>query len=305
MRAQGRLSLRARLARIGFRLFMKRSEAGLSIDEIRRRFAHMERLTPPPPRGTKTTSVDAGGVLGLLVETPSSRADRCQLYLHGGAYTFGSPQLYRHFTWRMANAARARVLIIDYRLAPEHPFPAALEDAVTAWRWLLANGATPAGMTMAGDSAGGGLALAAMLKLRDEGLPLPAAAALMSPWTDLALTAPSFRANAASDPMLVADDVPRFAAAYLGGTDARHPYASPLYADPRGLPPTLIQAGGDEILRDDATRMAEAMKAAGCDVELQVWPFMPHTWHLLAPVLPEAREAIGDIARFFARRTGG
>ena len=299
-----RLSLRARLARIGFRLFMKKSEADLSFDEIRQRFARMERLTPRPPRGTRTTSVNAGGVPGLLVETAASRPDRHLLYLHGGAYAFGSPQLYRHFTWRVANAARARVLIIDYRLAPEHPFPAALDDAVAAWRWLLDGGAQPAAMTMAGDSAGGGLALVAMLKLRDEGLPLPAAAAVMSPWTDLALTAASFRDNAGSDPMMIAEDVPRFAAAYLGGTDARNPYASPLYADLRGLPPTMIQAGGDEILRDDAVRIAEKMRAAGCDVELQVWPAMPHTWQLLAPVLPEAREAIDEIARFFAQRLG-
>ena len=304
MRPHGRLSLRARLVRIGYRLFMKKSEADLSFDQIRQRFARMERMTPRPPRGTKTTSVSAGGVPGLLVETAASRPDRHLLYLHGGAYAFGSPQLYRHFTWRMANASRARVLIIDYRLAPEHPFPAGLEDAVAAWRWLIDNGAEPAGMTIAGDSAGGGLALAAMVKLRDEGLRLPAAAAVMSPWTDLALTGPSFRTNAESDPMLIADDVPRFAAAYLAGADARHPYASPLYADVQGLAPTLIQAGGDEILRDDAVRMAEKMRAAGGDVELQIWPYMPHTWHLLAPVLPEAREAIGEIARFFVQRLG-
>ena len=304
MRPRGRLSMRARLARIGFRLFMKKSEAGLSFDEIRQRFAHMERLTPWPPRGTRTTPVNAGGVSGLLVETPASRPDCHLLYLHGGAYAFGTPQLYRHFTWRMADAARARVLIIDYRLAPEHPFPAGLEDAVTAWRWLLDNGAPPRGMTIAGDSAGGGLALAAMLKLRDERLAMPAAAAVMSPWTDLALSGASLRINAESDPMLIAEDVPRFAAAYLAGTDARRPYASPLYADVHGLAPTLIQAGGDEILRDDAVRMAEKMRAAGCDVELQVWPAMPHTWQLLAPVLPEAREAIDEIARFFAQRLG-
>ena len=214
---------------------------------------------------------------------------------------FGSPRLYRHFTWRMADAARARVLIIDYRLAPEHPFPAALDDAVTAWRWLLDNGGSPSSMAIAGDSAGGGLALATMMKLPGEGLPLPAAAAVMSPWTDLALTGPSLHINAAADPMLVAADVLRFAVGYLGGADARNPYASPLYGDPRGLPPTLIQAGGDEILRDDAVRMAEKMRSVGCDVELQVWPQMPHTWQLLAPVLPEAREAIDEVARFFAR----
>jgi acetyl esterase/lipase len=297
-----RISLRARLARLAFRFLMKRSEGDLSVDDIRRRFARMERLTPPPPRGTRTRTVDAGGVPGELVETRASRPDRHLLYLHGGAYALGSPRLYRHFTWRMANAARARVLVADYRLAPEHPFPAALDDAVAAWRWLLGAGAAPAGMAIAGDSAGGGLALAAMLKLRDDGLPLPAAAVAMSPWTDLALTAPSLRLNATADPMLIAADVPRFAAAYLGRADPRDPYASPLYGDPHGLAPTLIQAGSDEILRDDSVRMAEVMRAAGCTVELQVWPKMPHTWQLLAPVLPEARAAIAEIARFLDRR---
>jgi acetyl esterase/lipase len=304
MLARKRLSLRARLARLAFRVFMKHSERDLSFADIRARFQRLERLVPPPPRGTRIERVDAGGVPGEIVTTRASRPDRHLLYLHGGAYMFGSPRLYRHFTWRMADAARARVLFADYRLAPEHPFPAALDDAVAAWRWLLDSGARPAASAFAGDSAGGGLVLAAMLKARDMGLPLPAAAAVMSPWTDLALTGPSLRSNAASDPMLVADDVPRFAAAYLAGADPRNPYASPLYGDPRGLPPILMQAGGDEILRDDAVRMAEAMRAVGCDVDLQVWPQMPHTWQLLASVLPEAREAIGEIARFFSDRLG-
>jgi len=301
MRRRKGISVRARLARLAFRVLMKRSERDLTIPEIRKRFQKMERLVPSPRRGTRTEHIDAGGIAGDLVITRASRADRHLLYLHGGAYMFGSPRLYRHFTWRMADAARAHVLIIDYRLAPEHPFPAALDDAVTAWRWLLDNGGSPSSMTIAGDSAGGGLALATMMKLRGEGLPLPVAAAVMSPWTDLALTGPSLHINADADPMLVAADVPRFAAGYLGGADARNPYASPLYGDPHGLPPTLIQAGGDEILRDDAVRMAEKMRSVGCDVELQVWPRMPHTWQLLAPVLPEAREAIDEVARFFAQ----
>lgn len=302
MHARGRISLRAKLTRLAFRALMKRSGSALSIEQIRDRFERMQRLVPPPPRGTTTRPVDAGGVPGDVVTTRASLLGRHLLYLHGGAYAVGAPRLYRHFTWRIADAARARVLVLDYRLAPEHPFPAALDDAVGAWRWLLDHGADPRQMAVAGDSAGGGLALALMLKLRDDGLPLPAAAVAMSPWTDLALTAPSFRSNAAADPMLVADDVPRFAAGYLGGADARNPYASPLYGNPRGLPPTLLQAGSDEILRDDAVRMAEAMRAAGCDIELQVWRKMPHTWQLLASVLPEARAALAEIARFLARR---
>ena len=296
-----RISLRARLIRAAYRAFIKRSQRHLTIDDIRRSFRRTEALVPPPPRGTHTEIVDAGGVHAQLVTTPRSAPERHVLYLHGGAYTVGSPRLYRHFTWRIADAARARVLVIAYRRAPEHPYPAALDDAVAAWQWLLARGADPRHTFIMGDSAGGGLALATMLKLRDSGLPLPAAAVVLSPWTDLALTGASFRDNAASDPMLVASDVPRFAAGYIGAADARDPYVSPLYGDPRGLPPTLIQAGSDEILRDDAVRMAQVMREAGCAVELQVWPKMPHVWHLLAPVLPEARAAIDEIARFLAR----
>ena len=296
-----RISLRARLIRAAYRAFIKRSQRDLTIDDIRRGFRRMEAMVPSPPRGTHTEFVDAGGVRAHLVATPRSSPARYVLYLHGGAYTVGSPRLYRYFTWRIADAARARVLVIAYRRAPEHPYPAALDDAVAAWQWLLARGADPQHAFIMGDSAGGGLALATMLKLRDSGLPLPAAAVALSPWTDLALTGASFRDNAESDPMLVAADVPRFAAGYIGSADARDPYVSPLYGDPRGLPPTLIQAGSDEILRDDAVRMAQAMRAAGCRVELQIWPKMPHVWHLLAPVLPEAHAALDEIARFLAR----
>ena len=173
------------------------------------------------------------------------------------------------------------MLCIDYRLAPEHPFPAALDDAISAYRWLLADGAAPARTAVMGDSAGGGLVLATLLRLRDEGLPLPGAAVVMSPWTDLALTGASLRTNAAAAPMLKAEQAPTLASYYLGGADPRNPYASPLYGDPAGLPPTLIQVGSDEILRDDAVRMADKMRASGCRVEIVVWPRMPHVWQML------------------------
>lgn len=262
----------------------------------------MQMLIPRPPRTTRTAPVDAGGVKAQWVVTPASRADRRLLYLHGGGYRVGAPVTYRHFTWRLATAAQARLLAIDYRLAPEHPFPAALEDAISAYRWLLA-GAWQ-GLAVVGDSAGGGLALALLLKLRDDGLPLPAAAVALSPWTDLAMTGASLTLNAEADPMLNADDLPRFATDYLAGADPRNPYASPLYGDPSGLPPTLLHVGADEILRDDAVRMAEKMRQAKCHVELEIWPRMPHVWHLLAPVLPEARLAIAGIGDFLDRELG-
>src|SRR5262249_1152931 len=159
------------------------------------------------------------------------------------------------------------------------------------WRGALAAGAEPRHCAFLGDSAGGGLALALGLRLRDLGEPLPGAIVVISPWTDLAVTGASCRAGE-SDPMLNSDDLAPIAAQYLAGADARTPYASPLYGDPTGLPPTLIQVGSDEILRDDSVRMAERMRQAGCDVTLEVWPRMPHVWHAFAPLLPEAGQAI-------------
>jgi acetyl esterase/lipase len=190
--------------------------------------------------------------------------------------------LYRHITWRFAMAAEANLAAIDYRLAPEHPFPAALDDAAAAWRGLLDEGADPRHCAVVGDSAGGGLALALALRLRDEGGPLPAAVVALSPWTDLAITGESCRLNAAADPVLNEPDLLPFAAQYRGGADPRNPYVSPLYGDPRGLPPTLLQVGSDEILRDDAERMAERMRQAECEVTLER-PRMPHVWHGFAP----------------------
>lgn len=292
-----RASLRAELARVALRWFVRSRSHHRTIEQERRSYGAMQVLIPHPPRHTKTTPVDAGSVAADWVVTASSRANRLVLFLHGGGYRVGSPATYRHFTWRLAAAAQARLLAIDYRLAPEHPFPAALDDAVASYRWLLER-SDPRRIAVIGDSAGGGLALAMLLKLRDDGLPLPAAAVALSPWTDLALTGASYVENARLDPMLNADDIPRFAADYLAGTDARHPYVSPLYGDPAGLPPTLLHVGSDEILRDDAVRMAENMRRADGRVELEVWPRMPHVWHAMVPVIPEAGIAIERIGAF-------
>jgi monoterpene epsilon-lactone hydrolase len=301
VKRQGGISLRARSVRLGLSWFMKRRARYETLEQSRRRFLAMENLIPRPPRDTETVTVNVGGISADRVITPGSRPNRHVLYLHGGAYRLGAPSTYRHFTWRIASAAEAQVLVVDYRLAPENPFPAALEDAVAYYRWLLEEGANPHQTVVIGDSAGGGLALALLLKLRDSGLPLPAAAVAVSPWTDLALTGASFALNAKLDAMVHAENVPIFAADYLAGADPRHPYASPLYGDPTGLPPTLIQVSSEEVLRDDSVRMAEKMRRANCQAELQMWPQMPHVWHLLAPILPEAREAIAEIRKFVQR----
>lgn len=297
-----RISLRARLVRLGARWLIKRRSRGLAIAESREKFHAMERMAPYPPRGTETVRVDAGGVPADWIARPASLPGRYVLYLHGGGYRVGSPMAYRHFTWRIADAVQGRVLITNYRLAPEHPFPAALDDAVAAYRWLLERDARE--LVVMGDSAGGGLTLALLMKLRDDGMRLPDVAVALSPWTDLALTGASIRENAAADVMINAGDLPQVAADYLAGTDPRHPYVSPLYGDPAGLPPVLIQVGSDEILRDDAVRMADKLRAANPRSELQVWPLMPHVWQAYTPVMPEARAAVADIGAFVRRIVG-
>jgi len=276
-----------------------RTRNDATVEQKRQRAATVERLVPHPPPGTRTLAVNAGGVKAAQISTRASQPDRHVLFLHGGGYIAGSPSLYRQLTWRIASAAQARVLSIDYRLAPEHPFPAALDDAMAAYRWLLAeeDGAAER-IAVMGDSAGGGLALSLLLRLRDECVSLPAAAAALSPWTDLALTGRSFRMNAGIDPLLSAEQARRFVHHYLAGTDPCSPYASPLYGEPAGLPPTIIQVGSDEVLLDDAVRMADRMRTSGCRVELEIWPRMPHVWHLFAPMVPEAQRAIEHLGVF-------
>jgi len=292
------MSVRAEALRLALRLLKARGRRRqLPIETLRRRLRRLERVVPGPPAGTRTEAVDADGVNALRVTVAQARGDACILYFHGGGYVVGSAPLYRDFTWRVGVAARAPVVFFDYRLAPEHPYPAALDDAVKAYRWLAAR-IEARRIAVMGDSAGGGLALGTLLRLRDEGHPLPGAAVVFSPWTDLALTGRSLAENAATDPMMDAAMFPAIADYYLAGADPCIPYASPLYGDVTGLPPALIQVGGDEVLRDDAVRMAARLEAAGCKVELEVWPRMPHAWPLYARILPEGREALARAGRF-------
>jgi acetyl esterase/lipase len=291
------MSIRAEMLRMALRL-TKSDGSHPDIAAIRRSMRFYQRITPRPPAGTQIDRLDPGGVPALRVGTARSRRDCHVLYLHGGAYAYGSPALFQDLTWRIADATTARVLCLDYRLAPEHPFPAAIDDAVAAYHWLLGGGADPKRIVLMGDSAGGGLVFSTLLRLRDEGVALPAAAVGISPWTDLALTGASVTRNAKADPMLNAAQAQAFASLYLRDADPRHPHASPLYGDHRGLPPSLIQVGSDEILRDDAERMAQNLRQAGCAAELEVWPRMPHDWLLFARILPEGRRAIERIGAF-------
>jgi acetyl esterase/lipase len=224
-----------------------------------------------------------------------------QIY-HGGASHLGSHATLRRLLALISSAAQARVLSAGYRLAPEHPFPAAVHDALTAYRWLLARGTAARQIAIAGNSSGGGLALAALVALRDAGEPMPAAAAVISPWTDMEAAGESRRTRAAADRMITPEGAEEAAGWYLAGQDPRHPYASPVHADLHGLPPVLIHVGDAEILLDDSTRFAARARAAGVDVTLEVWDEMPHCWHTFAGFLPEADQAIECIGSWLQER---
>src|ERR1700720_693884 len=262
-----------------------------------------EKVSEHVARDVKCEPVSAGGVPAEWIVPPNAASDRVILYLHGGGYVMGSINTHRAMVARIARASQARALALDYRLAPEHPFPAAVEDATAAYRWLLAQGYKPGKIVIAGDSAGGGLTLAALLAIRDAGLPMPAGAVPISPWTDLEGTGESVRTRAARDVMVTQDNLAHSAKQYYGTHDPKDPLVSPVHADFRGLPPMLIHVGDAEILLDDATRVAKSAKAAGVDVELEVWDDMPHVWHVFAKILPEGQQAIDKIGKFVIART--
>jgi monoterpene epsilon-lactone hydrolase len=247
--------------------------------------------------------VDAGGVAGEWIAASGAGAGRTLYYLHGGGYVIGSINTHRALIARLSAASGARAFAINYRLAPEHPFPAAVEDAVTGYRWLLEQGVDPAGLVIAGDSAGGGLTVATLVALRDAGVPLPAAAVCLSPWTDMEGIGESAKTRAAADPMIDPEEGLSQARLYLGDADPRTPLAAPLYADLSSLPPMLIHVGDAEVLLDDSTRLAERARAAGVDVTLEVWDHMIHVWHFFAAILPEGQQAIDRIGAFVRERT--
>jgi acetyl esterase/lipase len=226
------------------------------------------------------------------------------MYLHGGGYVIGSTRSHLDVVARLACATAGRVLSVDYRLAPEHPFPAAVDDAVAAYRWWLGEGVDPRHCVIAGDSAGAGLAIAMLVALRDAGDPLPAAAVCFSPWVDLEGIGASMIRNAQTDPNINLEELLIVADLYLAGADPRTPLAAPLHADLRGLPPLLILASSAETLLDDSMRLAKRARQAGVRVRLDVWQHMVHAWPVLAALLPEGREAIEQVAEFVRRAIG-
>ena len=272
-----------------------------SVEEARAGFEQVASMFPVDA-DIKREVVSAGGVKAEWVSAPDAAAGRAVLYLHGGGYVIGSINTHRSLAARLARASNARVLVIDYRLAPEHPHPAAVDDSVAAYRWMLTQGLTPARITVAGDSAGGGLTVATLVAIRDAKLPLPGAGACLSPWVDLEGIGESMTAKAEVDPMVQKAGLLQMAAAYLGGQDPRTPLAAPLYADLSGLPPLLIQVGTAETLLDDASRLAERARKAGVTVSYEPWESMIHVWHLFAPMLDEGQQAIDRIGEFVRKQ---
>ena len=255
------------------------------------------------PAGVTCTPVEAGGVSAEWSVADGADQDKVILYVHGGGYVMGSAGSHRDMTGRLSQAAGARVLSLNYRLAPEYPFPAPVDDSVAAYRWLLGQGIQASNIAIAGDSAGGGLALAALIAIRDAGEPVPAAGIGISPWVDMEGTGESMTTRAAVDPVVQKEGLLGMAKLYLGGADPKNPLAAPLHANLAGLPPLLIQVGDSETLLDDATRITERAQKADVDVTLKIWDEMPHVWHLFAPILPEGRQAIEEIGAFFKEQT--
>lgn len=280
-----------------FRFLLSRTAYDWSkpLPELRQDLERNTRLLRTA-KHVKVSPVEVGDIHGEWIRPANARKNKAMLYLHGGGYIMGSCNTHRALVSRIAKAGRLNVLLIDYRLAPEHPFPAALEDSTAAYMWLQKEGFQSRDIVFAGDSAGGGLVMAALVSLRDNKQALPCAAVCLSPWTDLAGTGESVRTRAKLDPYLSPDIVN--GSAYAGNNDLCLPLISPHYADLAGLPPLLIHVGTDEILLNDSTRLAENAAKAGISATLKIWDNMWHVFHAWAPMMPEADRAIGEIGVF-------
>ena len=251
----------------------------------------------PPVEGVEAVPATVGGIAGEWVRGKSARrGDAAVLYLHGGGYAIGSPKSHRHMLGPLSADSGLPIFAADYRLAPEHPFPAAVDDAVAAYKGLLDSGIAPGKLAIAGDSAGGGLAVATLVAARDRGLPMPACAVALSPWVDLSQGGETYRSK--RDPIVKKEPMDVMAAQYLAGADPKTPLASPLFADLKGLPPLLIQVGTEEALQDDAIALKARAETAGVEVSFESWGGMIHVWHIFHPILSEGRDAIARIGNY-------
>ncbi len=270
-------------------------------NELRARFEQGARRMGGVPNGIEVVPERVDGMYAEWIQPAGATRQNVVLYAHGGGYVSGNCADHRMHVAKLVAASGAAALLFDYRLAPEHRAPAAVEDTVAAYRWLVAAGARPTNIVVAGESAGGGLCLAALIAARDQGLPMPRAAVAASPWLDLTCTADSYRRNARRDISLRGSwDV--WSRHYVGTADRRHPWISPVYADLRGLPPVLIQVGTNEIMLDDAVRFAAVARAAGVDVSLRVWDGMVHCFAFFAPMFPEATAGMRELGAFIRAR---
>lgn len=283
---------------------MQRQLSGWHKGSIAKQRARQERSTRffKAPGHVRCQKTSAAGISGEWI-TSQKKSATVILYLHGGAYALGSINTHRELVSRLVTAAKCSALAINYRLAPQNPFPAALEDTLSAYRWLLAEGHDPALIVFAGDSAGGGLAMASMLALRDAGEPLPAGALCFSPWFDLTLSGATIDKNEKLDPILKGSILAVYASYYIGADRADNPYISPLYADLHGLPPIHLQSGANEVLLDDSTRFYEKAHKARVEISLRVWEDMFHVFQLI-PFLPQASESLRLGAEFIESISG-
>ena len=256
------------------------------------------------PAGVKYEQVDAGGVPAIMVTPDGAAADRVLQYTHGGGYVFCSANSHKRLAGHFAKALGCRALVLDYRLAPEHPHPAPVNDAVTAYRWLLAQGIKAEHIALSGDSAGGGLAVATLLKLRDDGIAQPAGAVPISPWADMEGSGESMQTRAAVDMCVQKPALQQLGGLFLAGKSTRDPYASPVFADLKGIAPMYIQVGDEETLLDDSIRLAHRALDAGVEVKLEIYPEMQHIFQICAGNLPQADLAIQRAAAWLKPRLG-
>jgi monoterpene epsilon-lactone hydrolase len=297
------LSIRARAFRMLLAYSASRARKNATLQE-RRAYLDNGARRLPLAGGMVVRRTAVGRMTAEWLVPDGIPDDRAILYLHGGGYTMGSCTTHRALVSRIATACRAPALLPEFRLAPEFPFPAALEDCTAAYRHLIDEGIPSHKIVIAGDSSGGGLAAALAVLLRDRGVPLPAALVCLSPWADLGLTGESLWTCAGVDPICTLEESRFHAAQYVGDHDPRSPLISPIYADLRGLPPMLIQVGDREILLSDAVRLADKARRDGVDTEIEVWEGMWHVWHMFAWYVPEGRRAVERVGAFVGRRLG-
>lgn len=267
------------------------------LDEMRASYAMLGELGTTPA-GVTWTEVNAGGVPAIWADADGGSTDRVLMYVHGGGYVIGAADYYKNFTGHLAKAIGCRVLNVDYRLAPEHPHPTPVEDAVRAFQWLGSEGFSSQHIAISGDSAGGGLTIATMLSLRDQDLPQPVAGVPISPWADMEALGASMQTNADKDVVINLEMLNAMAAMFLAGSDAKDPLAAPIYADYSGLSPLYIQVGGDETLLDDTYRIVAKAQEAGVSARCEVFPEMQHVFPVAAGAMPEADDAVAKIASF-------